>query len=511
MRRAKALSRMWWLGVIAAAAVVLWPLTRPGFFISDDGEWMIIRLSAFWQALREGQFPVRFLGRLNHEFGYPVANFLYPGFLYLGSFIHALGFSFSDSVKLIFAGSVVGAGVFLFWGLLAELGSFPSFMGALSLLLAPYLAFDLYKRGSVGEILALAVATFGMANLWHKRRILFPLVVGLLLVSHNSLALLFLALFIGYILYAHLGQFWWPLVLGLGLATFFWLPALFERRYVLFDTVTVSRPEQYFVSGNSLYLLGTVNILVWFLIWFKRRTIKQPDLWFFLVASVVSSFLATPLSQSIWSLPSFAKLFQFPYRLLAIALISNAWLTGVLFENLSSHLRPKLLVIFLVLWLVPLLPMLNQVKTVLRPEGYYTTNEATTTVADEYLPRWVTDQPRQRRPARIELIKGKGSFKVEKINTQKIDVEVEAETESIVQINKIYYPGWGVLINGQPGEIDYAAGGGLMQVAVPAGKHRLQAEFRETPLRLAADLVTLASFLVWLRFFLRDLKGYKIS
>ena len=73
-------------GVIAVSIVLLWPLFRHGFFITDDGDWMVIRLSAFYQSLADGQFPVRFLGRLYHNYGYPVSNFLYPGFLYVGSF-----------------------------------------------------------------------------------------------------------------------------------------------------------------------------------------------------------------------------------------------------------------------------------------------------------------------------------------------------------------------------------------------------------------------------------------
>src|SRR5689334_19214197 len=95
--------RSWLLivGLLLVSLFVLWPLLKPGFFKTDDGNWMIIRLSAFFQTWREGQFPVRFLGRLNHSYGYPVSNFLYPGFLYIGSLIHALGLSFVTTVKVI--------------------------------------------------------------------------------------------------------------------------------------------------------------------------------------------------------------------------------------------------------------------------------------------------------------------------------------------------------------------------------------------------------------------------
>ena len=65
-------------------------LLHPGFFVTDDGNWMIIRFSAFYETLRSGQFPVRFLYRLNNSYGYPVADFLYPLFMYLGVFFHIL-------------------------------------------------------------------------------------------------------------------------------------------------------------------------------------------------------------------------------------------------------------------------------------------------------------------------------------------------------------------------------------------------------------------------------------
>src|SRR3989338_6633625 len=85
----------------------IWFLLLPGFFESDDGEWMVISFSAFYQAFVDGQFPVRFLGRLNYGFGYPVANFLYPGFMYLAIPIKAVGFSFVDSIKIILIASMI--------------------------------------------------------------------------------------------------------------------------------------------------------------------------------------------------------------------------------------------------------------------------------------------------------------------------------------------------------------------------------------------------------------------
>ena len=46
---------------------LIFPLLKTGMFISDDGNWMIIRLSDFHRSLRDGQFPVRWAGRLNYQ------------------------------------------------------------------------------------------------------------------------------------------------------------------------------------------------------------------------------------------------------------------------------------------------------------------------------------------------------------------------------------------------------------------------------------------------------------
>ncbi|MBP6882412.1 MAG: hypothetical protein KBC15_02540, partial [Candidatus Levybacteria bacterium] len=53
--------------------------------VSDDGGWMVIRLAAFYDALRDGQIPVRWVNTLNFGYGYPVTHFLYPAFLYIGA------------------------------------------------------------------------------------------------------------------------------------------------------------------------------------------------------------------------------------------------------------------------------------------------------------------------------------------------------------------------------------------------------------------------------------------
>src|SRR3989338_9325736 len=93
---------------------LLWNLLRPGFYTSHDGEWMVIRLTAFHDALRQGQLPVRWLPRLNHGYGYPVANFLYPLPFYLAEPGYFLTGNPATAVQFIMAISVISmaAGMF---------------------------------------------------------------------------------------------------------------------------------------------------------------------------------------------------------------------------------------------------------------------------------------------------------------------------------------------------------------------------------------------------------------
>src|ERR1035437_10021041 len=89
-------------------------IIHSGFPVTDDGGWMVIRFSAFFQTLRAGEFPVRFLMRLNNGYGYPVADFLYPLFMYLSVPIHIIGINFVNTIKILLTLSIFTSSLFTF-------------------------------------------------------------------------------------------------------------------------------------------------------------------------------------------------------------------------------------------------------------------------------------------------------------------------------------------------------------------------------------------------------------
>ena len=187
--------------IIILSLIALWPFFRKGYFETHDGEWMVIRFSAFHQTLAARQFPVRFVDRLNNNYGYPVLNFLYPLPFYLSEVPKALGFGFIDSVKITFISSTVFSVVAMFWALSQYFSKYASLAGAIIYLFIPYRFVDLYVRGSLGENVAFTIAPLILGSIFKiakGQKEFLPVLsvsVALLIISHNVVAILFMPLF----------------------------------------------------------------------------------------------------------------------------------------------------------------------------------------------------------------------------------------------------------------------------------------------------------------------------
>ena len=476
--------------MITVVLYVLAPLFHKGFYISDDGEWMVIRLSAFYQSLAENQFPVRLLGRLNNSYGYPVANFLYPGFLYIGSVLHLFGLSFVDSVKLILGSSVIGASVFVFLFLRRSFAREPSIVGTIMFLGSPYLLYDLYKRGSVGEVLAFLPASMLLYASSASLYSLVPLASAFLIVSHNTLALL-LGVPIGVYIATRADRvrLFWGVLHGVGLASFFWIPALVEKTFVKFDAISISDPAQYFIGAQNFWLLGLpVLVALLYTTWSYKNQKKE--------AAIVSGilmlgyFFALPISWMFWGTQTLSKFVQFPYRFLSITVLFGPWIVAYVYTKLGGPRRVLVVGVWAIFWVIASYIGMQNIIHIDRPIGYYTTNEGTTTVHDEYMPKWVTKPPLSRALNAYEFISGDAMVVANSVNTQLIDISISAKQQSMLQINKLYYPGWGVTVDGVLVPVEYRQGDGTMRVVVPQGEHRIVANFRETMLRFAADVLS---------------------
>ena len=484
----------------------IFALFNSGFLVTDDGDWMVIRFSAFYSALRDGQFPVRFLGQLNYGYGYPVSNFLYPGFMYLAAPIHAIGFDFVQTIKIMFGFSLVSSGIFTFLWLSKLFKKEAAFFGALLYVYAPYHVYDLYVRGSLGELLALAVVPFILWQIERRSFLFTALGIGGLLLSHNTLAVLFLPVIILYVLLDVLIsnnkqkltiRYAVTLILGFCLSAFFSIPAIFELQYTVFSQTVVSDFQQYFADANlvgiPIFLIFCIAIGIF--ITGKEKTSKHRLTILFLCIGILSVFLTLSFSLQLWKLLP-VSFVQFPYRFLSITILCAAFLFVFILSSLS---KKKIVVVGIIFILFTFLTS----KQYLFPKGYsgqpdsfYSTNEATTTVHDEYMPKWVQEKPVKHAENKVEVIEGKALIKDLSYNAKNIMFVSDSQTSVVFKINTIYYPGWQAYINGVKVEIDYSNESGVMEIIVPAGKNQIKLRFEEAPLRVFADIVSLAGFIV---------------
>ena len=155
--------------LLILSVFTLLDLLHPGLPITHDGVDHVARIANFYQSLTEGNIVPRWAANLNWGYGHPILMFLYPLPSYIASLFHAVGFSFVDSTKLVFASAYVASMLGMYvWGSLVW-GNTAGFIAALLYGYGPYRFVDVYIRGAIGEHVAFVSAPFILYFL-HVRR-----------------------------------------------------------------------------------------------------------------------------------------------------------------------------------------------------------------------------------------------------------------------------------------------------------------------------------------------------
>ncbi len=523
--------------IIIGVPVIL-PYFHAGYFPTHDGEWAVVRLGDMFRSLRDHQFPVRYSGNLNFGYGYPLFNFTYPAPYYIGTLFHFFKLGFVNSLKLLFALSVVISGVGMY--LLSNEVWKNKFSGVISAILyiyLPYRIVDLYARGSVGESLSFALfplILFCAAKILDEKQsnryiILGPISYALLVMSHNIMALLFtplLLLFIGFKLYLAKGKGFVKsllfIILSYALSAFFWLPALLEKHNILLSKIPIADRNIYFVHlyqiiipkwGYGLpnqpdgfsYQIGLAQIVVLFLIigfllylWLIKREIIK-TFYFKLTAilaaaTVLFILLMFSFTGVIWQITPLLKEINYPWTLLSPIGFLISLLSGFLW--IQNKIMKYTLVCLCALAVVLIFPHAKPSNYIDKGDQYYLTNDATTTSSQELMPLWVRTEPSQRPDKKVELINGKGKIQNISSNSHFISFNLDLKSASLIRINTIYYPGWNISVDDKNSKITYTNDLGVMEIAVPQGQHTVIGKFSETPMRLVSDMISLVGLVV---------------
>jgi len=509
--------------LIALSLLVIGPFFKPGFFETHDGGWAVVRLGAMHRAFADLHLPARWAGELNFGYGYPLFEFTYPLPYYLGEVINLLGLGLVDSIKAVFVFSVLTSVVVMFFLSRRIFGNLGAFISAGFYLFANYRLVNLYVRGSIGESLSLVLFPMlfflvlsSISKPTAVKTSLFALSFAALLLTHNVTALIFspfLLAFYLFLLYRQRNrENIIHMILGFGLgglmSSFFLFPALLEKNYISLGVNAISNIKEHFLSVQSLIStpwnygafasserfsaeIGAFPLLAFVLaisVLIKMKDSLTRNVFLFSFFSVIILiFLMLPFSYSFYKLPLFSNI-DFPWRLLTPLIFFLSFSLGILGMKKIWGLIGLLLLMATAIINLPHAKPNNYISY---PDEYYLTNQATTTSNDELMPIWVEKKPKQRYERKVEVLSGDAGVNVISQETAKTVFEINAEEESRIALNTIYYPGWELKENGSKIDFSYDNPEGIIEFDIREGTHRITAEFKNTSLRSFANFLSI--------------------
>ena len=414
--------------------------------------------------------------------------------------------------------------------------------------LAEFWAMALYP------LVLLAADDLMAANGSQKRSVvLLALGYAALILTHNISALIFTPFMLLYIFmraarssrsFLHLLRA--PalgLALGLAISAWFWLPALAERTQVQMGPVTAGyfhfsnhfwnanliQPSFFFdyeVAGRNAFRMGLVQcagivlgMLALFRHFRRQRSLETGSsatttfAIFAVAALLVATFMITPLSRPLWEMLPLLPFAQFPWRFLSVQALVGAILTGGLaFLPGRRPIGIGLVVGTAILLLVTSLGRLETdhlavVDDMVTPERLaqyeWFTGNIGTTVSAEYLPQTVRPRPftsawvEQGKRNRTQILAGRAEAQLIDRQATRQTWEVTAGDEgATIVLPTTQWPGWTAAVDGEEAFVRPAPGSGLITLDVAAGAHTVMLALRRTPIRMAAEWLSLAALLI---------------
>ena len=526
-------------------------LMRSGYFPMHD-DMQAMRIHQMTLCFKDWQIPCRWVPDMGYGYGYPQFNYYPPLPYYVMTLIHLVGVSIIDSVKIGFILTFIisGIGMYLLGNKLW--GKYGGGLSTLFYLYAPYRAVNVYDRGAMGEIWAMAFfpwVIWSMERIWQRNK---PIDIVLLSVSVSALMTSHL---LSTLMVAPLLMVWWLVrtfqhrknltqnlisfvisgLLSLGLSAYYVLPSLIEKPYAHLETLTMgyfnylahfATLKQLITNthwGYGSSLLGphddmslsigiwhiTIAIIAWVVITIKFNKSKQ-YIWvnILLIAGLGYLFLAHSKSTFIWKSIPMLEWLQFPWRFLAPASFVFSLVAGaILYFPSRKNSKVKIYEIILIIC-SPLIflnisymrpsswfPMTDHIKL----SGEAWRKQQTISIFD-YLPIDAKLPPAERAPDKPWFATGVGEIINYSKGSNWQKIELNSSTKNIVSVPLFYYPGWQVRVNDQIVPINKGNELGLITFEVNPGFSQVLINLVNTPIRLISNGITLISILIttWL-------------
>lgn len=501
---------------------------------THDGFVHLARIGAYFKAMQDGQIPVRWAGDLNYGYGMPLFNFMYQVPYIISSLFIFLGFGLVSAFKITLVLSFILSGIFMLGFSLTFFKDVKkAFLVTLFYQFFPFRLVEILIRGSFGEIYAYAffpLVLWGIVLLFknhsYKNILITSLGAALLILSHNALSLIFFLICIIFVLFfaVKTKNYIFPflsLFLGLLLASFYWIPAIFEHGYTYGDLfmknlyVSHFPPIQNFFIPNFLNdtklqtggisvqfgLLHTFVFILALIVLFSKRKIVKLDkrlIIFCLCIFFTGLFIMQPISKTVWEKLALLRQFQFSWRLLSIIGFATSLMSISIFyfrffkKNIVYFSLLFLLIFSTVYYWKPLLGW-DKIN-----EKYYWNFPLTTTYFGETDLIWSQGPTKKYPVQRVEIIDGKGIVRkiVKKSNLLAFFVNAQTPIKIVSHIQ--YFPGWRAYVDGKQVSIQfqYQIYRGEIVFLIPQGRHEIKLSFGESKIRFISDMLTITGLIV---------------
>jgi hypothetical protein len=436
-------------------------------------------------------------------------------------------------------------GSFFMFMLFKRLGWLPGAIAALFFALAPYLIVDVFVRAAYPELAAIAFVPGVLWSLDSFARTgrlifvpLFSLLTCLMLLCHLPTCFVFgpvVAVYF-YCLPRGPGARFRVMVtvvagvLGLGLATFYVLPALGELHLVRMNALTTQYfdyhrhfvdPSQWVnyawgyggsVEGPADQMSFQIGISQWIAVvvaglavgaaWTSGRIAgTHRELVFWLSVIGCSMFLMTRSSLAVWEAVPPLRYLQFPWRFLMVIAVACGALAAHLLSLLNDPARQACVVIGVVALQFGLFHgHLEPARYIAQDDMNIDSRQwrgdpkarSTAFIEDGYFPIAAARLPDDD-VARWSVSRGQGDVDAVTLRDDRLVLGTTSEQGFQLTVNSHFFPGWKAWLDGREVAVDVRRGDGYMSVEVPGGTHRVEIAFEDTPTRRAANWTSIAS------------------
>lgn len=532
--------------ILLTTILISRPLFEQGLFVMHDDQ-QVARLFLFDEALKAGQFPVRWVSGLGFGFGYPLFNF-YPPFTYfLGEVYHLLGAGFIDSIKLVFLTSFIASALTMYLFTKNLFGRLSALAAAIFYITAPYRALDVYIRGAMAESFTfvwLPLVFWGVYKVTKdpkmKSSVFLAIALSFLMLTHNLIFMpTILLLPVGFCFFLinskkrkkALLQLILSLIISFGLTAYFWLPAIAEKQFTIVDYLLLVNLASYKIHfaymeqlwnwpwgyGGSAaglkdglsFKIGKLHVIVAFAAGILSLIKRRPLFFGSFIGFLISAFMCTNYSEFIWDYLPPLQYMQFPWRFLTFSVFFSSFLAASLIYLIKVRIvRYLLLIAFLPMIFVPNLklfkPQSNRPNlTDAQATSQKIINWDVSQTSFEYLPKGITlkkgnldtnvlaIEENEIPQKKVEFLNGVGLISNLSSKPHLITLTVKNPGNSLLRFNITNFPGWRLEIDGKNAEFSDNNKFKLIEAAIPKGTHNIKLEFKNTEIRSVGNLITL--------------------